>query len=326
MFSLMLLSTVGERYCLMENKENKAKSSLFEDLLQTSQPQPLPATYVKRAGLVEIVQAYKKAIIESRQPVLVFTNLQPLFSGRQVHRWYRKLVERAQLVCVFMPALSEQILTDATGLPPAPNELFIELPPDHELTRDWFIIVTAPTFSAIVCAQSSPGVEAAAEKSDLIKTLISYDPPVIQYALDFLTGQVRFHRPAELQRVTDALLAQPPQPPDPRFLTLLSYSAIRQVGFYHKQTRKTHQDNAMRATIARLLHDASQPVTTLLTLLELGERLNQLDEYEMKLLLKAANDLKQILDQLREVNRFRTREVQNTQFLETGMPMFDASE
>jgi hypothetical protein len=302
--------------------ENKAKPSLF-DYLQTSQAQPLLTAHVKRSGLVEIVQAYKKAIIESRQPVLVFTNLQPLFSGRQVHRWYRKLVDRAQLVCVFMPALAEQVLSDATGVPNAHNELFIELPPDHELTRDGFIIVTAPTFSALICAHSSSVAEVNSEKSSVVKTLISYELPVIQNALEFLSEQIGLHRAAEIQRVADALEAYPPTPPDAHFLTLLSYAAIRQVGFYQKQTRKLHQDKAMRATLARLLHDASQPVTTLLTLLELGERLNQLDKYEMKLLLKAANDLKQILDQLREVNRFRTREVQNTQFLETGMPMFD---
>ncbi len=302
--------------------------SLF-DALEKRFNGEVAQTLLTRIALTGITRTLERYVVTNGLPVMFLINYQRLETWQQeAHRYLRaKNLIEMMVAFVDQPELDGQIVDNGLPVSDRPEgvlgdkETLIMLPPDDPLNQNWFLLILTAHLSILLCGKatdSSRGQDASRE----YETLISFEPPVINYSLDLMEQALKRYQPGKLASFQAQRDQLKPIPPDPHAVGLLTAQFVDQVHFYRQKGRQLDQEKAMRATIGRLLHDASQPVTLLVNLLDFARRHNQISPEEIEMLLGSANQLKQILDHLREVNRFRTSKVGGNEYLDTGKAFY----
>ena len=297
------------------------------DLVQNQFGATLAKVDLSRNALPGMVGTLGKTIIEQALPVMALVNYQRLQYWQQEAQYYLKDLERLHLWVTFVTEPTDETaqLDDTTLLPHTfdvlPDmelkETIVTLPLSEPLHRDWFLVLLTPRFSLVICGKHKE-ITTETETTPVYDTIISFEPTVVEYALKQLHGTLQQYNPAIVPQFEEGCQLFPPVSPEPYYLSMLATQFIGQVNHYRQMLRQLDQQQAMRATIARLIHDASQPVTTLVSLLDFAQHQNGLIAGEIDILLGAANQLKQILDNLREVNHFRTSKVAGSDYLDIG--------
>jgi DICT domain-containing protein len=258
---------------------------------------------------------------------MIFTGFQYNKYWHEEMRRYRKLSAVTHSLFVFagFPD-AETVETEPPNSAESAGEdlekklVLVDLNQHDALRQEWFLIVLTDNFSVLLCGldRQAP-VEHEPER--IFDTIISFEPAVVNSALDVVAGVLGRYQPEQLERVAGGRQLFQSKIPTPAYLSLFMAQFIEHSNFYRKKNRQLDQERAMRATIARLLHDASQPVTTLSSLLQLSQRLGTIEQEDLDILVETATELVDILNRLREVNKFRTSQYEDIVYLDTGEPL-----
>ncbi len=298
------------------SSEEPLQVSLFR-LLQKEYGPNLPLACLTKASLVELSHFLEATVLKNRLPAMVFTGFQQSKYWQEEIQRYRELAELTHSLCVFSgPVTQAQNEKDGQEI----DMVVVRLTPDDALRQEWFLIVLTKDFSVLLCGLDR--LEPTEREADrLFDTIITFEPAVITRSLDLLEEVLARYRPDRLAQVREGRQLFPVVSPTPAYLTLFIGQFLEQSSRYRLKAKQLDQEQAMRATIARLLHDASQPLTTLSSLLELSQRLGEISLEEVDILAEASNELIVILERLREVNKFHTSKYDNTYYLDTGKPL-----
>lgn len=190
------------------------------------------------------------------------------------------------------------------------------------MRQEWFLIVLTKEFSVLLCGlDKHEPVSMEAERK--FETIISFDPAVITIALALIESVLEHYRPEKLKIVKEGSKNFPPCLPTPKYLSIITSKFIEQAAFYRPLLRRLDQEIAMRATINRLLHEAGQPITSLLMQLELLKGEKFLNIEDLNTLLSLSERLKGILDQLSKVSEFKTESFDGFLYLDINKPLFE---
>lgn len=288
--------------------------SLF-NLLKNEYGEELPVVSLTKIALVEISHILEATVLHNKMPSMVFTGFQESKYWRREVQRYRELAGIAHSIYIFSGgALNFDAKNDT-------NLVKVTLANDDFLRQEWFLIVLTHEFSVLLCGLDRLEVtEREAER--VFDTVLTFEPEVIAHTLDLLEGVLENYAPQRMQQIQEGRHLFPPVSPRPHYISLLTAQFTEQAGLYRATRRQLDQEQAMRATISRLLHDASQPVTTLLALLDLSKQLGEVLPEDLDMLIETGYALRQILDELREVTRYSTRKYGEVEYLDTGKPIF----
>ncbi len=317
-----------------QSKTGQAESGRFTlyELLQKEFEDKLPAARLPNLALIGASRTIERVVRENHLPTLLFSNYQDTAYWQEELNRHRRIIGIPHTLYAFADfAASFSSPPDPTTLDaywqetigPGLNEVLIPLDTDDPLRQEWFMLVLTPEFSLLVAGRELNGSDRPVLARSF-ETLISFEPAVITRTLDRLAEVIAYYRPDQVAAFEADRRRFPPLVPRPGYLSLLATQFVERVSIYRQKARQLDQEEAMRATIARLLHDASQPVTILLTLLDYAQREEEVNLSEIDLLVESANQLQAILDRLREVNRYRTQRVQGQDYLDTGRGFFES--
>jgi hypothetical protein len=189
------------------------------------------------------------------------------------------------------------------------------------LRQEWFLLVLTRQFSVLLCGLDRQEA-ISAESERIFDTFLTFEPKIIGRSLDLLRAVLAHYRPDKLAQLEESSIFFLPTNPHPGYLTDLITQFLTQISFYHKMMRQLDQEQAMHATINRMLHEASQPTTILLNLLEVIDQTHELLPEDLTILKDASFQLKKILQNLRNVSQFKTQHLDNIEFLDTGKPIY----
>lgn len=295
------------------------KLSLYRVLQKEFGTQLKPIQQTK-AALVEISHALEGTILDNNLPGMIFTGFQESsYWVKEVNR-YRELAGLVQTMAVFsgLPKLPAAP-SNNTEIPTL-STVMVTLSDGDLLRQEWFILAVTTEFSVLLC-----GLDRAEpvnrEPDRVFDTVLSFEPAVIERTLNLLEEVLAHYRQDKLDQLREGRRLFPVLPPSPAYLSLLTTQFLQQSNYYRKVVRQLDQNEAMYATIRRLLHDASQPTTTLLALLELSQQIGEVDLDDISVMLQSSNELKEILDRLRQVSQFRKTTRDDADFLDTGEPL-----
>lgn len=303
-----------------------ASVSLFRSI-QREFGSALPIARLSKSMLLELSHFLESIIIRNRLPAMIFSGFQYNKYWHEEMKRYQKLSRVTHSLFVFAgvpdpePAETPDTESDETTQDDLEGNLVLVSLDDQDVLRqEWFLIVLTTDFSVLLCGldRQAP-VEHEGER--IFDTIISFEPVVVNRALDLVEGVVGRYRPDQLVRVAEGRPLFQSKAPTSAYLSLFMAQFIEHSNYYRKKNRQLDQERAMRATIARLLHDASQPVTTLSSLLQLSQRLGNIEQEDLDILVETAAELVEILNRLREVNKFRTSQYEDIVYLDTGEPL-----
>ena len=316
-------------YSSPDHKDDQAVAlpSLF-DTIQARFGPLIPVAALNNSTLLGISRSLEKTILANATPLTFLVNYQRVRYWERDLPHYHQAFDLLDTIVVFAdfpPNIGNSPFhtpetNNTIGSTKLDKAVLIPLPENCPLLCDWFMVVLTHEFSLLLCAKKSSEAFLPETRDDL-DVLIIFDPTMVDYALDKLEEAVNRQQPASLERIQAARKRFPTVAPTPRYISVITTQFIEEVNYYQRAARELSQEQAMRATIARLLHDASQPVTTLVSLLDFAQRLKQILPEEIDILLSSSNQLKDILDQLREVNHYRTTKVEGSDgrdYLDTG--------
>jgi PAS domain S-box-containing protein len=180
------------------------KISLFDHLV-TSFGERIDILPSAKAILVHLSHAIEDLVVRRRLPALVFTGFQENIRWNDQAERYRELVGVAQHVCIFAGG--------QLALEPTAKEIRVALASDDPLCQEWFICLRSPQISVLLCSQDRQQV--LDEASRELATLLTFDPELIDEALDLLELVVQRYRPdrlTELRAARRCLLATSSDP------------------------------------------------------------------------------------------------------------------
>lgn len=141
----------------------------------------LPVSTFSLPTLAQFVHTFQETILQRRIPALLFAGFQHMLDWEEEFSRCRALAEVARRVSIF-----------AHDLPPAarqPPIRYVSLAADDPLRREVFLLGISAQFSFLVCGQQRL-VYADRQTTFTFDTIFSFDPPVIQMALELI--QPRF--------------------------------------------------------------------------------------------------------------------------------------
>ncbi len=171
-----------------------------------------------KATLVHLSHTLEDLVLSKRLPALVFTGFQESAYWRQETERYRALADVAQQVCIFA----------GKPLPPesSANTLHVALSGDDPLRQEWFLVILSTQFSVLLCGQDRQvaGIEEPLRQFD---TLWSFEPALVNRALDVVEDAIAFYRPEKLAALQAARRAYPPVTPDAALFTSFVTEMLR---------------------------------------------------------------------------------------------------
>jgi len=175
------MSDVGE--------EKPITISLF-DRLANKLDQEVPIITCTKTTLVHISHTLENIVLQHHVPALMFTGFQESSHWRKETARYRSLAAVAQQVCIF----AGKLLPDES---PA-SALQIELRGDDPLRQEWFLLILSDRYSVLLCGKDNQ-VYAEDEGSRTFETIINFEAPIINVALDMLEDVLAEYRPDLLE-------------------------------------------------------------------------------------------------------------------------------
>lgn len=169
----------------------------------------VPVVQLTKATLVHLSHTLEDIVLRDRLPAMLFTGFQESSHWHDEIERYEQLSEVAQQVCVFA----------GKPLPPesAASQLHVELAEGDPLRQEWFLILLSSGFCALLCGQDTLA-PVAGEPDRLFDTLWSFEPQVINQALDQMEDVVAHYRPERLITLQEARRHLPPTAPDPALI------------------------------------------------------------------------------------------------------------
>ena len=190
---------------------------------------PFQAT---KTSLVDISHSFEDAVLVHRLPSVVFTGFQESSYWKQETERYLKLAGIASQICIF-----------AGGTPSVPEEkhIAVTLRGEDPLRQEWFLLILCTQFSVVISGLDNqrPFTEEATRS---FETILSFEPAVINAALDYILPVVDRYRPDRAAELRAATAQFPPRDPDGAIATELMISI-----FNHMQRRSDQR--------AELIHD-----------------------------------------------------------------------
>jgi signal transduction histidine kinase len=280
--------------------------SLF-DILRHEFGIDFPIVRCTKATLVHLSHTFEDLVLRYRIPALLFTGFQESSHWREETERYRALADVAQQVCIF-----------ACGpLPPEANakQLHVRLNGDDPLRQEWFVIILSKRFAVLLCGQDR-NVPAETEALRQFDTLWSFEPALIDRALDRLEQVIVQYRPERLEQLRQSRRTLPPPPPDAAIMTAFSSEMIR----YEEQLRAAlHSANHVVEEQLRwreqvtemIIHDLHSPLQSLmLTIgaLNTGAQ-EQNPQHELtRLALQSVEQMSLLVHMLLTTNQLETHE------------------
>lgn len=196
-----------------------------------------------KATLVHVSHTLEDLILQYHLPALVLTGFQKPGHWRQEAERYHALAKVAQYICIF---------TGGT-LPPESNdrEIYVTLEEHDPLRHEWFVCTLTPHFSALLCGQDCEK-PTASEGTREFATFWTFEPQLIDEAVDLLTGVVARYRPDRVAEIQAVRRQFAPASPDPHLITVFTSDLMR---FQERLHRALREREAQYRAISNLTAD-----------------------------------------------------------------------
>lgn len=208
----------------MPNDSNHLPS-LYHSIREIVAPdvEPFMAT---KTTLVDLSHTLEDCILRNQLPSVIFTGFQESSHWRAETQRYLELANIATAVCIF-----------AGGTPPVPEErhIAVTLAPSDPLRQEWFLLVLTEWFCALLCGLDNQ-LPVAEEGDRSFETLLTFQPEVIDKAIDFLIPAVHRYRPDRAAELEQARRRFPPRAPAGPFFTQIVSEIVS-----HMQRRNDRQ-------------------------------------------------------------------------------------
>ncbi|WP_322489793.1 DICT sensory domain-containing protein [Chloroflexus sp.] len=208
----------------MPNPSNRLPS-LYSSIREIVAPdvEPFMAT---KTTLVDLSHTLENCILRNKLPSVIFTGFQESSHWRAETQRYLELANIATAICIF-----------AGGIPPVPEErhIAVTLEPSDPLRQEWFLLVLTEWFCALLCGLDNQ-LPVTEEGDRSFETLLTFQPEVIEKALDFLIPAVYRYRPDRAEELEQARRRFPPRVPSGPFFTQIIIDIVS-----HMQRRNDRQ-------------------------------------------------------------------------------------
>lgn len=232
---------------MSSEKSSVLPLSLFS-LVQQKLDQSLPVVRCPRATLVHLSHTLEDLVLSRRLPAMIFAGFQESTHWQDEVERYWALAQVAQQVCIFAGA----------PLPPESDaaSLHIPLSGDDPLRQEWFLVILSETFRVVLSGQECQ-IGACEEAPRQFDTLWSFEPQVVDEALDLLLEVIATYRPERLRQVQAAWAKYPLNVSDPAIMTEFTLKVMRfeETLHQHYQETKTslqqHQEHLEEQVLER---------------------------------------------------------------------------
>lgn len=185
-----------------------ARPSLYKHLIgkMGERVSVLPLT---KATLVHLSHILEDIVLRNDLPAFLFTGFQESSHWRSETERYRELAGRLRQVTIF----AGQPLPDDS----VANVLQITLDDDDPFRQEWFLAVLSAEFSAVLCGLDNlePAINESLRRFD---TIWSFEPEVVNIALDVVEQQLAHYYPQRSEALRAVRNEFPLRQPDPKLL------------------------------------------------------------------------------------------------------------
>jgi signal transduction histidine kinase/DICT domain-containing protein len=192
------------------------RQSLYNHL-QAQLDGVLPIVRLTKATLIHLSHTLEDIVLTRQLPALVFTGFQESSHWKQEAERYEQISNVAQQICIFA----------GRPLPEESNasQLHIELADGDPLRQEWFLAILTRRFSVLLCGLDC-GLHATHEANRQFDTIWTFDPSLIDQALDVLEVAINSYRPDRLATLQKARREFPMVNPDGEILTEFTANLI----------------------------------------------------------------------------------------------------
>lgn len=214
---------------------NQLKVSLYKTLLDALGQAARVGRYSK-STLIHISHSLEDLVLQHRVPALIFTAFQQASYWQDETPRYLALAEVARQVTIFA----------GSALPPEryAEVAAVELAEDDPLRGEWLVLVFSEQFSALLSGldQSQAGDEDEQREFD---TLLTFDPVMLNTALDVLETVLETYAPGQLAVLRAARAEFNLARPNLRLLTEFTAEIIRYEEQLQRALRETNRQLQM---------------------------------------------------------------------------------
>lgn len=261
----------------------------FYELMQKEFGNSLATARLTKEALIKLSHVVECTLVKNDIPTFVFASYEPGQYWQAILEEQHKQTSLAALPCIFAAEIQHEANLDVVIVP-----LYIS----KYSYQEWFLTILSSEFSLLICGREQPEL-VTQDKARLFETIITFDPVLIWRTLELLNDKLNQSFSAKLLRLQAGQQSFPPSVPSAAYLSLLTSQILEQIS-YPITTNASGQNNRA-AEIVHLTHEASQPITMLISLLELSQRLQHILPQEIDMLLEAANQLNAILSELKKI-------------------------
>lgn len=202
--------------------------SLFQ-LLHQRLEQRLPTVRCTRTTLLHLSNTLEELIRSHRIPAFLFTGFQTPQTARQEIDRYQTLAQVVQQIFIFAESAEPE---------PAPNLLYIPIGNLGPLSQEWFVLILAESFSVILCGHEHQ-ISEAPKMIGQFDILWSFEPEIINSALDSLAEVIGLHSPEQLSHLQVARSKFSLSNPDATIVTQFTMELFR----FEEKLKETQQDS-----------------------------------------------------------------------------------
>lgn len=175
------------------NQTQPISVSLF-DRLVAELDEKVPIITCTKTTLVHISHTLEDVVLKHNVPALLFTGFQESSHWRKETERYRSLAYVAQQVCIFA---GKPLPEDS-----AASAIQVELHGDDPLRQEWFLLILSDRYSVLLCGKDNLD-HTDDEGTRTFETIINFEAPVINSALDMLEIVLEEYRPDLLPDLCD---------------------------------------------------------------------------------------------------------------------------
>ena len=248
----------------------------------------LSTARLTKEALIKLSHVVECTLVKNNIPTFIFASYEPSQYWQAALEEQHKQTSLAATPCIFSAEIQHEAALDVVIVP-----LYI----NKYSYQEWFLTILSSEFSLLICGREQPEL-VTQDKARLFETIITFDPNLIWRTLELINDSLNQIFPTKLMRLRAGQQNFPPSVPSATYLSLLTSQILEQISY--PITDGSGQNN-QAAEIVHLTHEASQPLTMLISLLELSQRLQQVLPQEIDMLLEAANQLNAILIELKKI-------------------------
>lgn len=190
--------------------------SLFAEL-ERAVGARVPVLTLTKATLVHLSHTLEDIVLRNELPALLFTGFQESSHWRKEVERYQRLAGVAKQICIFagkpLPEYS------------AASALQIQLDPDDPFRQEWFLAILSAEFSVVLCGLDNLA-DVPEESLRRFRTIWSFEPQVVDIALNVVERQVARYRPDKLAELQQYRGDFPLRQPDARLLSQFTAEMI----------------------------------------------------------------------------------------------------